>query len=149
ESKRKSHLNGKTWQEKLKRVRNGEAQPPRRKDGRETRAITDRLPAWVEVRGGELVLNPARAAVVKRIFTLAALHGVASTVKILTDEKVPTFGSREPILDDDGNPVLHDSGRDKGKPKYRAGANGVYGSENWNRAYLSRILKDRRALGEY
>src|SRR5262245_26134455 len=70
ESKMKSERVGKAWREKKQAAREGKVQPPRKKDGRRTRALTGRLPAWVEDKGGRLVLIPDRAAVVKRIFVL-------------------------------------------------------------------------------
>jgi hypothetical protein len=132
----------------MARKSGGKEQPPRKEDGRACEAITDRLPAWVEVRGGKKVLVPKRAAVVRRIFEMATGEGIAATVARLTEEKVPTFGGRVPVQGDDGRPVLHTRGRDKGKPKYRA-TGGGYGSGVWTRAYVAKILKDRRALGEY
>jgi DNA invertase Pin-like site-specific DNA recombinase len=116
ESARKSDTNGAKWQEKLACAREGKDQPPRRRDGRVTKAITSRLPAWVHEVEGQLALIPERAAVVKRIFRLAGSgYGLASIVGKLTGEKVPCFG--------------------------RSGV--------WVRAYLAKILKDRRALGEH
>jgi DNA invertase Pin-like site-specific DNA recombinase len=151
ESARKSERNGASWRNKVEMARQsgGKAQPPRKKDRRACEAITDQLPAWVEIRGGKKVLIPERVAVVQRIFRLAAVQGIAATVAQLTAEKVPTFGERVPVLDADGNPVLHARGRDKGKPKYRRGEGGRYGSGLWTRAYVAKILKDRRALGEH
>jgi DNA invertase Pin-like site-specific DNA recombinase len=94
ESARKAELVGSAWAEKKRRARAGLEQPPRRKDGRITRSLTDRRPAWVEERGGKLVAIAERAATIKRIFALAAAgYGTAGIVKKLTEEKVPPFGS--------------------------------------------------------
>jgi DNA invertase Pin-like site-specific DNA recombinase len=118
ESERKSELNGDSWRNKITMAREskGKKQPPRKKDGRVTETITDCLPAWVEVRAGKKVLIPERAAVVRRIFHLAATgYGIGAVVTRLTEDKVPAWG--------------------------RSGV--------WVRAYVAKILKDRRALGEY
>jgi DNA invertase Pin-like site-specific DNA recombinase len=81
ESAIKSERVGRAWQEKKRRAReSGEI-------------ITHRLPAWIEERGGELRLVSGRAAIVKRIFALAAGgYGHASIVKRFTEENVPAFG---------------------------------------------------------
>jgi hypothetical protein len=78
----------------LKSKRNGDAWDQRRKNTRAKGALlTLRLPAWVECRGGKLRPIAARAAAVRRVFTLAAAgYGNASIVKKLTAEKVPPFG---------------------------------------------------------
>jgi DNA invertase Pin-like site-specific DNA recombinase len=84
ESERKSVRVGAAWRQKKQR-------------GRETgEVITRQLPAWVEERGGKLRLVPARAAVVRRIFQLAAGgYGLSSIVKRLTDERVAPFGKAD------------------------------------------------------
>src|SRR5262249_6181389 len=122
ESARKSQLNGATWQRKLVGVREGKDQPPRRKDGRLTTAITGQLPAWLEDRGGKIVKIPARAAVVKDIFRLAGSgYGIAAIVERLTAEQVPAFGDREAYQEGD-----EETG--KTVTRYRAKNGGVYGS---------------------
>jgi DNA invertase Pin-like site-specific DNA recombinase len=81
ESAMKSERVTAAWRDKKRRGR---------EDGS---TITRRLPAWVEERGGKRRLIPARAAVVKRIFELAASgYGLSSIVRRLTDENVPPFG---------------------------------------------------------
>jgi DNA invertase Pin-like site-specific DNA recombinase len=152
ESARKSERNGKSWRNKVKMAREsgGTRQPPRRLDERVSEAITDRLPAWVELRAGRKVLIPERAAAVRRIFELAAQgYGLTATAQRLEAEGVPAFGGRVMVADDDGKPVVHERGRDAGKPKYRAAGGGRFGSGFWTRCYVSNILKDRRAMGEY
>jgi hypothetical protein len=111
ESERKSVRCGAAWKEKRRKAReNGTI-------------LTRRLPAWVEVRGGKLALIPERAAVVKRIFALAAAgYGFGFIVKTLTEEGVPAFN-------------------ENGK----AGAK----QTGWIRSYIARILTDRRALGTF
>jgi DNA invertase Pin-like site-specific DNA recombinase len=116
------------------------------KTGRVRHVLTRRLPAWMELgRDGRPRLIPERAAVVKRIFTLAAAgHGYALIVKRLTQEKVPAFCGRVEVRDDKGSPLL---GRD-GRPRAKAAPGQPLGSGRWTRSYVAAILSDRRALGE-
>ncbi len=80
ESKRKSDLIGPAWRRKKAAAREGEI-------------MTHRLPAWVEERGGKLVLVPAAAAAVRQVFLLAAAgYGVPSIIRKLTAEGVPAIG---------------------------------------------------------
>jgi hypothetical protein len=142
ESKMKSQRNGKAWQAKLDAARKQQKQPPRKKDGRVTAALTDRLPAWIAQEGDRLVLIPERADALRRIFQLAASgYGVAATVKKLIAEAVKPFGDREMV---EGETVTV---RGKKRPRYKS--IGHYGSGAWNRAYIAKILKDRRAVGEW
>jgi DNA invertase Pin-like site-specific DNA recombinase len=88
----------------MKSERLGSAWAEKKQDARENGTVhTAAVPAWVRVvgrrregkhvRGGTLELIPERAAVVKRIFTLAASgYGNAMIVKKLTAEGVPPFG---------------------------------------------------------
>jgi DNA invertase Pin-like site-specific DNA recombinase len=82
ESRAKSDRNSKAWGKKRDAARGNGA------------VITRRLPAWVEEKDGRLVLVNARAAIVRRLFALAAGgHGHASIVKRLTAEGVPAMGA--------------------------------------------------------
>jgi DNA invertase Pin-like site-specific DNA recombinase len=138
ESVMKEERNGKAWENKLAAGRGGAAQPPRKKDGRVTKAITSQLPAWVEERGGEMVLVPGPAAAVKRIFQLAAAgYGHVRICKTLAAEGVPPFGGREWYEDEDG------------VRRSRAAPGDRYGSGRWTKAYVGLLLSDRRVLGEY
>jgi DNA invertase Pin-like site-specific DNA recombinase len=93
ESAMKSERVGARWEEKRKAARDKQKQPPRRKDGRVTESMTDRLPNWIEERDGRLVLIPERADVVRLIFHLAAAgYGINSIVKKLTADRVPPLG---------------------------------------------------------
>jgi DNA invertase Pin-like site-specific DNA recombinase len=93
ESAMKSERIGKAWAEKKRAAREGRDQPPRKKDGRTTQSLTDRLPGWVEERNGKLYLIPTAAAVVRRIFQMAADgYGVPSIIKKLTTDGVPSIG---------------------------------------------------------
>jgi DNA invertase Pin-like site-specific DNA recombinase len=96
ESERKSERVRAAWHSKREAARCGQNQPPRKKDGRVTRGITDCLPAWVEEQGGKLHPVPERVAVVKKIFLLAAAgYGISRIVKRLDKEGVPPFGQSD------------------------------------------------------
>jgi DNA invertase Pin-like site-specific DNA recombinase len=115
ESEVKSYRVGAAWKQKRAEARaNGSA-------------MTKRLPAWVELVDGELRLIPERAAVVKRIFHLAATGcGHVLILKALLQDKVPAFGEYK-----------------VNKGRKRSAFKG-----EWTRPYIALILKDRRALGE-
>jgi DNA invertase Pin-like site-specific DNA recombinase len=135
ESRMKSARSLANWEKAVGLAREGKAQPPRRKDGRVTKAITSRLPAWIFDDNGVPRLVPERAAVVRRIFELAAGgYGMTSIVKRLNAEGVPAFGGCE----------------DGGDGHRRKKADGTpFGCGEWRTSYVRSILKDRRALGEY
>jgi DNA invertase Pin-like site-specific DNA recombinase len=81
ESARKSERVGAAWgQRRVKaRQRNG--------------LLTRRLPAWVREEDDHLLLIPARADVVRRIFDMAGAGcGLYVIMRTLTAEKVPAFG---------------------------------------------------------
>jgi len=55
--------------------------------------LTARVPAWLQVRDGKLEVIKDRAAIVRRIFDMAARgHGKAYIARTLNVEGVPTFG---------------------------------------------------------
>jgi hypothetical protein len=55
--------------------------------------LTKRIPAWLTVEQGKLVVVPARAAIVKRIFALAIEgHGMNYIVRSLNAEGLPSIG---------------------------------------------------------
>jgi DNA invertase Pin-like site-specific DNA recombinase len=111
------------------------------------RALTGRLPGWLELGPDRLPrLIPERAAVVKRIFQLAAGgHGILKIIQRLEAEGVQAFGRRVPLADREGKPRLSLGG----KQRHRAVGKGVlFGSGKWTVAYVAAILKDRRAVGE-
>jgi DNA invertase Pin-like site-specific DNA recombinase len=92
ESLMKSKRNKATWDHKIESARNGNKQPPRRRDGRVTKAITGRLPGWIEERDGKLLLIPERAAVVRRLFQMVAQgYGLQTIVKTFTQEGIKPF----------------------------------------------------------
>jgi DNA invertase Pin-like site-specific DNA recombinase len=104
-----------------KSQRVGKAWAQKREKARGGEPMTDRLPAWVRRRGETLELVPERARVVRLIFELAAAgYSAGALVARLVRDRVPPFGP---------------DGKD-GEPA------------RWNRAYVCRILYDRRALGE-
>jgi DNA invertase Pin-like site-specific DNA recombinase len=84
ESAIKSERCGSVWARKKRQARE------------EGVVITRRLPAWVELRhDGRLTLVPERAAVIRKIFALAAAgHGMKAIIKQLTEQKVPAWGRR-------------------------------------------------------
>src|SRR5262249_18626961 len=80
ESERKSERIGAAWGQKKKAARNGTI-------------LSRRLPAWVRIQDGRLVLIPERAAVVRRIFQLAASgYGTKSIIATLERDGVAPFG---------------------------------------------------------
>jgi DNA invertase Pin-like site-specific DNA recombinase len=95
ESERKSERLLASWRDKQRRVRDGEVQRRPDSNGRATRCLTRRLPAWLCVKDGVIVAVPERAKVVKRIFQLSAKgHGSGRIVGILTAEGVPSFSGK-------------------------------------------------------
>jgi DNA invertase Pin-like site-specific DNA recombinase len=138
ESVLKSERVGGAWRAKKQAARNGGLQPPRRKDGRVTRSVTARLPGWIEDVGGQLMLIPAAAEAVRLIFRLAASgFGNPAILKKLATDNVPPLGACEKYTDE------------QGEERRRAPDGRRFGSGRWTRAYVQRILRDRRALGEY
>jgi hypothetical protein len=92
------------------------------------RLLTKRLPAWLECVNGEARLIPERAAVVKRIFHMAAAgYGHTRIVATLEKEGVPPFGK-----------VVVNEGRSRSQF-----------CGNWTRPYVALVLNDRRAVGEF
>jgi DNA invertase Pin-like site-specific DNA recombinase len=94
ESRVKSERVSAAWDEKRNARRRGEGQPSRR-DNRVNgmEILSHRLPAWIREEGGKPVLIPERAAVVKRIFQLAAAgYGIGAITQKLNKDKVPAMG---------------------------------------------------------
>jgi DNA invertase Pin-like site-specific DNA recombinase len=119
---------------RAKSLRNGAAWKHKRKAARENgTTITRWLPAWVREVDGARQVIPERAAVVKRIFHLAASgYGNKLIVKTLTDDKVPTFF--------------------KGKRRKRGSgpkSEPLPIGDHWTPSYVALILSDRRVLGEF
>jgi DNA invertase Pin-like site-specific DNA recombinase len=115
ESKQKADRVGASWEQ-------------RRLRARETGAMMgSRLPAWIEVIDEMPRLIPDRAAVIRRIFKMAADGmGYTRIVRTLEQEKVPGFGEK----------VIHPE-------RVRSQFNG-----GWTKSYVSLLLRDRRVLGE-
>jgi hypothetical protein len=142
ESVIKSERVGGAWQEKLRRVRRGEAQKATKFMGDNCYALTRTVPAWIEVRDGKLHLIPERAAVVKRIYQLSAAgFGTVSIVRKLTEEKVPPFGEREWHREEDEDGNVREGWRTVPGKRFGAGW--------WTKSYVCLMLNDRRVLGEY
>jgi DNA invertase Pin-like site-specific DNA recombinase len=81
ESQMKSERVGKAWGNKKRKARE------------EHVIMTTRLPAWIEVRGGKLVLIPERAAAIRLIYQLATDgRGTPTILQKLIRDKVPSFG---------------------------------------------------------
>jgi DNA invertase Pin-like site-specific DNA recombinase len=80
ESRMKSERVGKAWREKKRQARNGVL-------------LTNRVPAWLEVKDGKLKLLPKAAKAVRRIYELAAAgKGIPSILQQLEKERVPPIG---------------------------------------------------------
>jgi DNA invertase Pin-like site-specific DNA recombinase len=119
ESKRKSERVGAAWGEKKRRARDGELQKATDRMNGKEHFMSRMLPAWVREEGGKLVLVPERAAVVRRVYHLAARgHGVNVIAGKLSDPKSADFA-----------PAWGRSGR-------------------WNNSYLTLLLSGRNVLGE-
>ncbi len=75
--------------------RMGEVWGAKRQAMRETGALmTRKLPAWIEERGGKLVLTPDRAKIVRRMFDLTLKgYGLGLIVRELTRDNVPVWGN--------------------------------------------------------
>jgi hypothetical protein len=126
ESKIKSERVDKAWQARLARTRQGEV------------ILTRSLPAWVEVRGDTLQVIPKRAAAIQRIYQLAAAgYGHVRIAKILRAEKIAPFGGRESYVDEEGN------------ERWRRPEGDCFGSGTWTKAYVHKLLQDKRVLGVF
>jgi hypothetical protein len=124
--------------------------------------LTHALPLWLEERGGKAVAIPERAAVVKRIFALAAAgYGRIRIAKRLREEGVNPFG--RPLTEADvGAYSAHRQRAHKKAPtnaevavlRARVGElgrwlHGEWHGADWRPTYIGMVLTDRRALGEY
>lgn len=86
----------------MKSKRVGDAWAEKRREAAE-RIVTRRLPGWVRYADGKLVLDPAKAATVRRVFGMAregmGVHAIAQT---LNGERVPVLGrtvfKRRPVV---------------------------------------------------
>jgi DNA invertase Pin-like site-specific DNA recombinase len=92
ESRIKGERVGKAWAQKKELARRGESQVGRGPVAGMA-CMTHKLPAWIEERGGTLHLVRTRAAVVKRIYHLAAAgYSATSIVKLFRRDGVPPMG---------------------------------------------------------
>src|SRR5262245_43713936 len=95
ESAMKSERVGGAWAEKKRRARQGEGQRATARMGEGCHVLTHKLPAWIRERGGRLELIPARAAVVKHIYALAARgYGHRAIVNALCADNIEPFGKK-------------------------------------------------------
>lgn len=115
ESKQKAERVAASWDQRRKKAR---------EDGAMLRSS---LPAWIEVVDGEPRLIPERAAVLKRIFKMAA-DGLGHTriIRALEADKALAFGEK----------VIR-------AERVRSQFSG-----KWTKPYVSLLLRDRRVLGE-
>lgn len=80
ESERKSERIGASWAQKKKKARDGVL-------------LSHRVPGWIQVKDGKLVLRPKAAKAVRRIFELAAGgKGIPTILRTLDREKVAPIG---------------------------------------------------------
>ena len=127
ESQAKSERGLSAWGQKRKLAR---------QDGK---LLTRRVPAWFDLIGGELRINEQRAKVIASIFKMSADGlGLSGIVRKLTADKVPAFGDFNVVK-------VKDSTRTRRQAKDGA----PLGCGEWRRAYIKKILSDRRVLGEY
>src|SRR5437016_5712371 len=85
ESERKSERITAAWAARRKKARRGEDV-----------VVAGPLPSWIEKKGSKLHLIPERAAVVRRIFNLAASgYGRSRIVQTLKAEGVPSFTGKK------------------------------------------------------
>jgi DNA invertase Pin-like site-specific DNA recombinase len=79
---------------KLKSERVGKAWAQKKKEAREQKKIATRMtPGWITVDEDKLVLDPAKAATVRRIFALSlAGYGTGQIAKVLNKERIPLLG---------------------------------------------------------
>jgi DNA invertase Pin-like site-specific DNA recombinase len=93
ESAIKSERVGAAWAEKKALARQGKPQPAKGDRVNNMMLLTHRLPAWIRERNGRLELIPEKAALVRRIFQLAA-HGYGSRLiaQTFSREGVPALG---------------------------------------------------------
>jgi DNA invertase Pin-like site-specific DNA recombinase len=83
ESKRKSGMLSKAWEEKRRRAREDKV------------PTSNRLPGWIVNQGGKLVLHRQHAKTVRRIYQMALDGcGVERIAKVLNSKHVPTFTAR-------------------------------------------------------
>jgi DNA invertase Pin-like site-specific DNA recombinase len=155
ESAAKSNRVGAAWQQRRTKACTGGV-------------LTRRLPAWVEERDGKLHLIPDRADVVRRVFALAgAGFGLYTILHRLTDEGMSPFGTRltpeeadshRRARDEAGEPLTAEEEAALGSlgrwasRKSRVDEGGrvrVWVPSRWSVSYLHKILKDRRAVGDF
>jgi DNA invertase Pin-like site-specific DNA recombinase len=118
----------------VKSQRIGAAWSNKQKHAKE-KVITKRLPVWIKCENGKLVLDPARAAAVRRAFDMTrAGHSLSEIARAFNTERVPV------------------PGRAKIAPP---GQVGVKKEEKrrvavvWSAALIHKIITSRACIGEY
>lgn len=110
------------------------------------------LPSWIErdgkgkgARHRTIRLIPERAAIVRRIFLLAAQGwGYTRIARKLTSEGIPPFGARQPRIDaKTGEQAVTRKGRLRWK---MIGEH--LGAGRWTREFIVAMLRSRAAMGE-
>jgi DNA invertase Pin-like site-specific DNA recombinase len=130
ESAAKSGRMREAWEGKRELARAGQCQKPTKRMGSDAYFLTHLLPAWCELRGGKIVKVPERAAIVHRMFQLAAAgYGRGLIARKLTADKLPPFSTAKVVK--------------KGTERER-----MVGGK-WNASTVGALLRDRRVLGEY
>jgi DNA invertase Pin-like site-specific DNA recombinase len=121
ESVMKSERVGSAWREKKRRARDGEEQRPSKVVVNGQRALTTRTPAWLRVApDGSWEWVPGARPALRRVLALClGGYGHATLPRQLNAERVPTFTAH----------------------KKAAG--------HWTPSYVSKLVRDRRLVGEY
>jgi DNA invertase Pin-like site-specific DNA recombinase len=126
ESEMKSHRRRDGWRQARDRARVGGG------------PMLKTCPAWLEVTPDGFRVKEAEAEVVRRIFAWCREGmGIQRITMKLTQEKVPPFGAREPVADDEDPRTFKAS---EGKP---------LGSGKWTKPYVYHILATPAAMGTH
>lgn len=106
---------------KMKSERVGAAWARKQREAAKS-VVTRRLPGWIEYKDGKLVLNEAKAAIVRKLFALSRDGmGVFAISKKMNADKVPVIGRR----------------LFKGRPM------------EWSQTAIYSMLTSRAAIGDY
>jgi DNA invertase Pin-like site-specific DNA recombinase len=109
----------------MKSERSGAAWANKRKHAKE-KVLTARVPTWIRHEDGKVSLDAEKAAVVQRLFKMAADGlGLVAIARRLNDEGVPVLGRTHLTVKGETRPVV------------------------WSAVNVHRILTSRAAVGEY
>jgi DNA invertase Pin-like site-specific DNA recombinase len=120
-----------------KSERVGQAWANKRRAAVEKRIVTSKLPGWIRrdgaVRegdktiGGKLVIDPARAKIVRQVYDLALKgHGTATIARMMNENKAPLLG----------------------RSKITSHRTGVVREIQWNQTVVYHLLTARSVIGE-